>query len=233
MEPNELLHAIDQGECPYLPNRHWMTHAFAAHSVPGAIHEALIDGGWRRSGTIFYRNRCPGCSLCIPIRTRVRQFRMSRSQRRAGRKNADLRVTVHDPAPDEDLFALYVAYQRTRHREELPEAEAWDGFERFLCHSPVPSLLMRYRLGRQLVGAGWIDLLPNGVSSVYFVFDSSYASRSLGVFSVLREIELAARLGKRWLYLGFFVPGCPSMSYKANYHPYDLLIDGQWKQWHR
>ena len=233
MEPNELIHAIDQGSCPYLPNRHWLTQAFAAERLPASVYEALIDAGWRRSGPVLYQNRCPGCTLCIPIRTHVKRFRPSRSQRRVQRKNADLHVSIHDPAADEDLFALYVEYQRTRHHDRQPEDTARQAFVRFLCNAPVPSLVMRYRLGRQLIGAGWVDVLPRGLSSVYYVFDPNYAARSLGVFSVLREIELAAQLNKEWLYLGFFVPGCPSMSYKANYHPYDLLIDGRWHRWRR
>ncbi|TVQ37936.1 MAG: arginyltransferase [Spirochaetaceae bacterium] len=233
MEPNELMHSIHQDRCPYLPNRRWLASAFAAGRIPAAAYESLINAGWRRSGSLFYRNSCPGCSLCIPIRTHVQQFRPSRSQRRVRRTNSDLLVTVHEPEPDTDLFALWVDYQRRRHGDDLPEDEAWSAFARFLCYSPVPSLVMRYRLQGRLVGAGWIDLLPNGVSSVYFVFDPCHASRSLGVYSALREIEFAAQLDKRWLYLGFFVPGCSAMSYKARYHPYDLLIDGQWRAWRR
>ena len=95
----------------------------------------------------------------------------------------------------------------------------------------VPSLVMRYHIDDELMGAGWIDLLPEGPSSVYFVFDPRFQDRSPGTFSALQEIRLALDLNRPWLYLGFFVPSCRSMSYKARFKPYELLIDGCWTRW--
>ncbi len=231
MEPNAVLQPIDQGACPYLPRRRWVSHAFAVTRLPADLHETLIHRGWRRSGSVLYRNSCPGCSLCIPLRTDADTFRPGKSQRRVLRKNSDVCVTFHEPEPDDEVFALYLRYQRARHRDRSSETEAGEAFERFLCHSPVPSAVMQYRLCGKLIGAGWVDLLPNGVSSVYFVFDPDHSWRSLGVYSAMREIDFASRLGKRWLYFGFFVPGCRAMSYKANFRPYQLLIDGEWRSW--
>lgn len=231
MEPNSLLQPIDQGDCPYLPRRRWVSHAFAVSQMPAAIHQRLIDRGWRRSGEVLYCNRCPGCSLCIPLRTDAGAFLPSRSQRRVLRKNGDVRVTYHDPEPDDELFSLYLRYQRARHGGHDSESQAREAFERFLCRSPVPSAVMKYHLRDQLIGAGWVDLLPDGVSSVYFVFDPEQSRRSLGVYSAMQELAFASRRGNRWLYFGFFVPGCPAMSYKAKFRPYQLLIDGAWRSW--
>lgn len=226
-----MLQPIDQGDCPYLPRRRWVSHAVAVTRLAADFHETLINRGWRRSGAVLYRNSCPGCSLCIPLRTHVTGFFPSRSQRRVLRRNADVRVSFHEPEADDELFELYLRYQRLRHDDRSSRAEARDAFERFLCRPPVPSAVMHYHLVGRLIGAGWVDLLPNGVSSVYYIFEPDHAWRSLGVYSAMREIDFAARLGKRWLYFGFFVPGCSAMSYKANYRPYDLLIDGTWQTW--
>ena len=37
-------------------------------------------------------------------------------------------------------------------------------------------------------------------------------------------------MGLGWLYLGFWVPGCRKMSYKASYRPIQLLLGGKWRE---
>ncbi len=225
------MNRIDQGSCPYLPNRRWVSHAFAAGQLTGEVYESLINEGWRRSGSIFYRNCCPACSLCIPIRVPVSEFSMSDSQRRVMRRNRDVEVSYHEIAPDEAIWQLYRTYQRERHGRGAEDGESWESYVKFLGESPVPTMVMRYTVGDELIGAGWIDLLPEGISSVYFAYDPRHASRSPGTLSALHELRFASELGREWYYLGFFVPGCPSMSYKARFRPYELLIDGRWYRW--
>jgi arginine-tRNA-protein transferase len=53
-----------------------------------------------------------------------------------------------------------------------------------------------------------LDILPNCVSSVYFMYDPEYAFLSLGKYSALREIALTQELEKKaskdlhWYYMG-------------------------------
>ena len=89
---------------------------------------------------------------------------------------------------------------------------------------------MLYRVSDRLVGAGWVDLLPDGVSSVYFAFDPDESRRSLGIFSMVEEMRLARALGKQWLYLGFYVPGSPKMVYKGAFRPREFAIHGEWTE---
>jgi len=89
--------------------------------------------------------------------------------------------------------------------------------------------MMRYSVKGKLVGVSWLDYLPNSLSSVYFAFEPEEAKRSLGTFSVLKEIEIARMSGREFYYLGFYVPGSPKMSYKGRFKPHELLLDGQWR----
>jgi arginine-tRNA-protein transferase len=106
-----------------------------------------------------------------------------------------------------------------------------ESFDRFLGSSPIQTDVMEYRVGDRLVGAGWLDILPEGLSTVYFAFEPAEHKRSLGTFSALKEIELCQELGKPWYYLGYFVPGSPKMSYKTRFRPYQLLMDGEWRDY--
>lgn len=65
---------------------------------------------------------------------------------------------------------------------------------------------------------------------MYHFFEPREAKRSIGVYSVLVEIELCRAKGLPWYYLGFWVKGCGTMEYKTDYGPYELLIDGKWRK---
>ncbi|HEC16183.1 MAG TPA: arginyltransferase, partial [Sedimenticola sp.] len=56
---------------------------------------------------------------------------------------------------------------------------------------------------------------------------------SPGVLAILWQIQAARRLGLPWLYLGYWVPGCKKMSYKAQYRPLQLFSQGQWQEFTR
>lgn len=218
------LYELNHGECPYLPDRTWVTHSFRADWLPAGVYDRLIDGAWRRSGRSFYRNHCPGCSLCIPIRVSPERFKPSKSQRRTIRRNRDVEVRWESLDYDEEVYGLYARYSRERHQSDASKKQ----YLGFLGTTPIETGLMTYYVADRLVGVGWIDVLDHGLSSVYFAFDPGESERSLGTYSVIREIEEVRALGKQWLYLGFYVPESRKMSYKASYRPHQLLIDETW-----
>ena len=81
----------------------------------------------------------------------------------------------------------------------------------------------------ELLATGYADFLPGGISSVYFAFEPDQARRSLGAWSVLREAALARESGRRYYYLGFWVPGAAKMDYKANFAPFEVARHGHWQ----
>ncbi|MFP4330852.1 MAG: arginyltransferase [Spirochaetaceae bacterium] len=222
------VYETDNGPCPYLDNRRWVTHTFALPHVPDATYEGMINDGWRRSGTFFYQNHCPGCKACQPIRVPVAEFSPSKSQRRVLRRNEDVSVTVAPNRFSREVFDLYRRYQEERHGRDETSGES--GFRRFLCESAVNTIQMHYRIEERLIGVGWIDELSESISSVYFVFEPGEERRSLGTYSVLREIDRVRELGLIWHQLGFYVRDSRKMSYKSNFRPHDLLIDGRWQR---
>ncbi|MBL8968507.1 MAG: arginyltransferase [Spirochaetaceae bacterium] len=223
------LRERDCGACPYLEGRTWRTEEFFVASLDPAIYEELLAVGFRRSGHLFYRPACPSCARCVPLRLSAESFRPSKSQARLLRKNAEVGVRLVPAGYDEERYLLYRRYVAARHgeREAEPDREAYRGF---LVDGPLAtSAVAEYRLpdGR-LVAAGYLDILPGGLSSVYFAFDPEESRRSLGTWSVLRELELAVSLGKPYYYLGFWVPGSPKMDYKAGFAPFEYARGGVW-----
>lgn len=91
-----------------------------------------------------------------------------------------------------------------------------------------------YRLNGALIGVGVIDVLPSGVSSVYFFYDPDYSQLSLGKLSALKEIEYCRKRGLEYYYLGFYIHDSPKMKYKGEYQPAELLCPTtlQWFPFH-
>ena len=85
----------------------------------------------------------------------------------------------------------------------------------------------------ELVGVSVLDVLPTGLSSVYFFYDPAYRTLSPGVLSGVVElmwIQALADTQLKYYYLGFYIHHCSKMKYKAQFEPSSLLcpITYQW-----
>lgn len=223
-----ILYEGEPTPCPYLKGKTWITRLFVARKISPALYETLLSKGFRRSGNLFYCNTCEGCTSCIPLRIPISKFHLSPSMKKCLRRNRDVEIRETSIAFDREVFALYRRYCVHKHgKEDLSIQE--EGFRRFLCSSPLDTRMLRYLVNGKMVGVSWLDYLPHSLSSVYFAFEPEEAKRSLGTFSVLKEIEIARMRGREFYYLGFYVPGSPKMSYKARFKPHELLLNGQWQ----
>ena len=88
--------------------------------------------------------------------------------------------------------------------------------------------MMEIRLKGELVAAGLVDILNDGLSAIYTYYSPRLSKRSLGTFSILAELMLARELGLPYLYLGYWIKDSPKMAYKDRYQPLELLRDGEW-----
>lgn len=218
---------ICYGLCPYFPSHQSMAYTFSVKEMDPAFYEKIINQGFRRNGIYFYQNLCPHCCSCIPIRVDIRRFKPSKSQRRVLRKNRDVKIIRHPVSFDREGFLLYRKYCDQRH-DSMEEEE---DYTRFLIDSAIPTTeMMRYYAGKELIGIGWTDVLPDSLSSVYFAFNPDHSSRSPGVFSLLKELELCRELQKRWLHLGFWIKENRKMSYKSQYKPCQILFNNSWQE---
>jgi arginyl-tRNA--protein-N-Asp/Glu arginylyltransferase len=221
------------GPCGYLPDQRWSLEYEAFGVLSAAEYQERLLQGWRRFGAMLFRPRCRHCQACQSLRVIADRFRPNRSQRRARKiTESQVLLVIGEPAVDRaklSLYDRYHAYQtRFRHWPQHPARDA-AGYVNSFVDNPFPTEEWCYYRQERLIGVGYVDALPAGLSAIYFFYDPAERGLSLGTWNVLRLIEEAAARGLPHLYLGYYVAGCPSLSYKANFVPNQILEpDGRW-----
>jgi arginyl-tRNA--protein-N-Asp/Glu arginylyltransferase len=215
--------------CPYLPGRASRLVALRPNRLSPQLYGLFLDLNFRRLQDLVYRPQCDGCRECRELRIDAARFRPNRSQRRCLKRNADLAVDIGRPAPSQEKHSIYRRYLEARHDGSM--SGSWSEYLEFLHAVPPFTEEAVFRVGTRVVGVSIYDATPEALSAVYFYFDPELAGRSPGTFNVLWLIEEARRRSLPWLYLGYYVPGSRQMSYKAGFHPHQLLEnDGRWRE---
>ena len=214
--------------CPYLDGLDATEEGFMVEQLHPEVYHQLMDKGFRRSGHVLYRPRCGECRACVPLRIPVEAFLPSRSQRRIIRRNSDLDIRIAPPLYDQERLDLYQRYLLSQHPDS-PQSDDPEGLENFLYTTCVDTIeVTYYHPEGHLIGVSILDLSEQALSSVYHFFDPKEHRRSIGVFSVLSEIELCRTRGLSHYYLGYWVEGSKTMQYKASYYPHEILKRDEW-----
>lgn len=216
--------------CSYLPDLQARSQvATPGYLINTSMYSQLVRHGFRRSSTHIYRPRCDNCNACVQMRVLAEKFTANRSQRRAWIQHEQLAATVHPLQDKPEYYELYQRYQRARHPDGGMDNDDHDAYQTFLLQSHVDTLLVEFRDEGTLRMVSVIDLLSDGLSSVYTFFDPDLPRARFGVYNVLWQIELCRKLKLEYLYLGYWIEHSRKMSYKTQYQPAEGLQDGVWK----
>lgn len=222
--------------CSYLPGKTARSQvATPSHLIHADLYGELVNAGFRRSGLYTYRPYCDECNACTATRIPVKRFVANRSQKRSWKKHAGLDIRVLNLGYQEEHFQLYQHYQNERHAGSDMDQDDQNQYMQFLLQSRVNSRLIEFRDGPNDTDPGrlrmvsMIDILEQGISSVYTFFDTSNTSTSYGSFSILWQIRQALELDLPYLYLGYYIQNSEKMSYKAKFQPIEGLVDDHWQ----
>lgn len=148
-------------------------------------------------------------------------------------------LTVTDSAFDEESYEVYRKYQVAIHHDP-PGKITRSQYTSFLCDSslikdkPVEtgpgigygSYHFEHRLDGRLFAVGVCDVMPTGLSSVYFFYDPDMNALNVGTWSAVKEIEWIRERAHpqfHYYYMGFYIDTCVKMRYKGDFFPSELL----------
>ena len=188
----------------------------------------LTQIGFRRSGGHLYRPHCNQCRACIPTRIPVENFSLSRRFQRIIKKNQDLEIRIERAEFSSEYYELYVRYITGRHRDGDMYPPTPEQFRSFLLASWSETFFLSIYISGQLSAVAVTDVSSKSLSAIYTFFDPDFSHRSLGVYSVLKQIDECRQRNLDYLYLGYWIKDAKKMSYKTEYRPIELLINQRW-----
>jgi len=213
-------------ECAYIPDKSVRMNYKHIEESTQSYNTALISRGWRRFGCYYFHPICNGCNECKSIRIDVNEFILRKSQKKAIKRNKSTEIIIQKPTLSQAHIDLYNKYHAFKHQKDdwshrnISPREYKENFVEG-AHDFGKEVL--YIQDGTLIGVDLIDILDDGISSIYFYYDPDYPQLSLGTYSLLYQVELAKVLGLPWIYLGYWVDGCKAFAYKPNFKPLEIL----------
>ena len=209
---------------------------FISWSIAPSRMDELWAAGWWYLGPIFFRRAFIEWSGRLAplqhLRVDLSRHTLSESQRRVLRRNRDLRVEFQTPRIDaerQDLFDRHKA----RFLEGIPR-----GLEDFLgpmpATNPVPTREVAIYDGDRLVAMSYLATGGRSVASLYCAFEPAESRRSLGIFTLLLELDWAKRNGCVFHYPGYALLEPSPMDYKKTLAGLEVYDWGRsWKPFPR
>jgi arginyl-tRNA--protein-N-Asp/Glu arginylyltransferase len=212
-------------------NFHLINEEFFADAVtPGQIDRLLADG-WRHFGTHFFRYNLGvyegEIRRVLPLRIRLSEFKLSKSQRRVLRRNEDLEVMIRPISLTPETIALFDRH-KMRFRSGVPSS-IYDFLSADPSTLPCQAFELNVRQDGKLVAASFFDVGETSVSSIYGIFEPTETARGLGIFTMLKEIEFALGEGKELYYHGYAYEGESFYDYKKRFSALEEFDwEGNW-----
>lgn len=208
---------------------------YTQETTPDQLDLLLADG-WRHFGTHFFRYSFGfyenEIRRVIPLRIRLADFSLSKGQRRVLKKNSDVQTLIRPIEITEEKEILFEQH-KYRFNRGIPNS-IYD----FLSFAPaeVPGEAFEVSVYQkdQLIAASFFDVGARSVSGIYAMFDQQESARSLGIFTMLLEIEYARKNGKAFYYQGYCYEGSSFYDYKKRFSATEKFDwKGNWSEFQR
>lgn len=192
---------------------------FYAETVTRVQFDMLLAAGWRHFGTHFFRYNLgvyeDEIRRVLPLRIRLANFKLSKNQRRILKKNLDLDVQIQPILITDETHELFEKH-KSRFKSGVPNS-IYNFLSVDAANEPTDGIEIDVRRQGKLLASSFFDVGYKSLSSIYCIFDPDETSRSLGIFTMLKEIEYAIGNGKEFLYHGYAYEGESFYDYKKRF----------------
>lgn len=191
---------------------------FASHVTPRQT-DLLLSQGWRHFGEHFYRYNLGFYEYEIrnvyALRINLEKFSFSRSHRRILKKNRDLQTVFRPIEITDEKHKLFERHKR-RFKHGVPSS-LYDFLSPEPAEVPCTALECAVYKAPKLLAVSFFDVGKQSVSSLYAMFEPEEKRRSLGILTMLLEIDFALRNGKKFYYHGYIYEGKSFYDYKKRF----------------
>ena len=230
---NPQFYVTAPQDCPYLENqveRKLFTALYGSNS--SRLNNSLSKQGFRRSQNVLYRPSCANCNACMSARISSKEFKPSKSQKRILLKNKDVVRFINPPLATDSQYDLFKHYINARHPNGGMSDMDADDFAAMIEETNVESKLIEYYAKKngelELICFSLVDILDDGISMIYSVFNPDFNERSLGTYMIIDHNRLALEMTLKFVYLGYWVKGSSKMDYKKRFSPLEVFTDDKW-----
>jgi leucyl-tRNA---protein transferase len=182
-----------------------MNEYFFKDQASPTLMDKLWANGWRHFGTYFFRySHLPKDGKLFhvqPLRVRLEQSSLNRSQQRTLRQNQDVNLLVKPAYIDDEVSQLFERH-KTRFEDNVPESLTTFLSERPAV-TPCPCVSLCLYLQGELVGISYLDVGQSASSSVYQCFEPTLSKRALGILMMLLAAQYSKEQGKTFYYPGY------------------------------
>jgi leucyl-tRNA---protein transferase len=204
---------------------------YAAHVTPPQL-DALLEQGWRHFGQHFFRYNLgfynDEIRLVIPLRIRLENFTLSKSQRRVLRKNKDLQTVIRPVEITNETENLFERHKQ-RFDHGIPDS-IYDFLDKRAATVPCETMECAVYRKNELIAVSFFDVSETAASGIYASFAPDLPERGLGILTMLLEINFAVKSGKKFYYQGYAYEGNSFYDYKKRFRALEKFNwDGNWE----
>ncbi|MEO0414827.1 MAG: hypothetical protein AAF226_07730 [Verrucomicrobiota bacterium] len=207
-------------------------------SLSGVELDAYLARGWYRQGQgVFttYATIGERKLMAAPwIRLDTGDYQLGKNLRRLKSKNdRRLRHEIRPARYDQERVEMFEDFR------EIFKGDFYNSLESalFCYQSQGRSIFDTYEVvfyrDDELIGFSYFDLGSDSVASILNIYSPEYLEYSLGMYSILLQLEWAQEKGLRYYYPGYAMPENPRFDYKLRIKGVQFLDlqDQGWKPW--
>jgi arginyl-tRNA--protein-N-Asp/Glu arginylyltransferase len=214
------------------------TRTISPDTLPTALLDQLLAAGWYRIAQVMMT--CEFVSLdhgvegVLWTRVPLTSWHPSRSARRVLRGVEErLHVTIGPCQHDAEHEAVYRRYIKHVGGDRSPTLDSFRfGHRMGVDLFDTWEITLRDADGA-LAGFSWFDRGLESVQSLLGAYDPAFASHSIGLYTLLREVAWAKEHGYQYFYAGYVLGQGATMDYKLRSGHIEWLDRrvNQWLPW--
>ncbi|OHX66220.1 hypothetical protein [Flammeovirga pacifica] len=210
---------------------------FMPADCTGTTLDDYLKEAWFRDGPmmsryemIYFREHVYSI---VPIRVVLENFQFTKSQRKLIRKNNEYKIKIQPLEITPEKEKMYAEHKGRFQSPNSPTTLKNYFLEEGNEESPFETWELQILDGDHLAAISFIDIGEEAICSILALFDPSYSKQSLGITSMLYEIEYAQMSNKKYYYPGYVLDEDSVFDYKKRLNNLQFFswTNFNWHSW--